>query len=138
MPRKLPENYFILDGNVTVHDGDVEDGRYALYHGDPEVDGEIIAIHHDESELRKIAFQHERDPKDLTAEDIRVLVIMTEDAIRKTQSVVKMLREKDMMTEYLESQQLLLSKLKAFMTYDTNDLGVTTVSVGGKPCAITG
>lgn len=51
---KLPEGYYILDGEEEPHDADVEDGRYCLY----TPDDEPIANLHDESALYAIAHEH--------------------------------------------------------------------------------
>ena len=51
---KLPQGYYILDGEEEPHDADMEDGRYCLY----SPDDEPLANLHDAEELILIAIQH--------------------------------------------------------------------------------
>lgn len=56
--RDLPDNYFIIDGDETPHDGDETDGRFGLYAGDPEVDGEFLGNLHDREKVVELAWEH--------------------------------------------------------------------------------
>jgi hypothetical protein len=54
--EKLPEGYYIIDGEVETHDCDMEDGRYCLY--SPE-DEPLLNLH-DKAALIAVAVEHKR------------------------------------------------------------------------------
>lgn len=47
--KVVPQGYTIIDGLIDVHDGDVTDGRYGLYRGNPNTDDdfEFLGCSHD-------------------------------------------------------------------------------------------
>lgn len=57
---ELPEGYFIIDGEEDTHDGDVDDGRYGCYKGNPheDEDAEFLGNLDDKAEVIRLAHEH--------------------------------------------------------------------------------